>query len=290
MQGESNGKGPAAGDSGRLPSGPRLGVVIRFKNSAATLPAVLAALRAQTLQPDLILGVDSGSTDGSPALLLAAGARLVTWAAPYHHSRVLNFALGHCPTERVLVLSSHTVLLSADALAKLNAALDDPQSACVSGKWSSDETYSDAITWPELKARGLKIASIYSNSFGLLRRACWEELPFDETVPGMEDYGWAIEQVRRGRVCRRVDFEFSYQRQAHARDFIMTACAFRLASKYHLRMCWFGCKASALEILRLSLAVMRRRAGPDELANLRLHRDRLLGALLWRWSRAKTDG
>ena len=293
MHADANGNLAAAGGAGRSESGPErpsLGVVIRFKNSAATLPGVLAALRAQTLQPDLILGVDSGSSDGSPALLLAAGARLVTWAAPYHHSKVLNFALGQCPTERVLVLSSHTVLLAADALAKLDAALDDPLSACASGKWSSDDTYSDAITWPELNARGLKLASIYSNSFGLLRRSCWEELPFDETVPGMEDYGWAIEQVRRGRVCRRVDFEFSYQRQAHARDFVMTACAFRLASKYHLHMCWFGCKASLLEILRLALVALRRQAGPDDLANLRLHRDRLLGALLWRWSRAKTDG
>jgi len=53
---------------------------------------------------------------------------VVHWAAPYHHSKVLNFALAHCPAERVLVLSSHTVLVATDGLRlparfKISAAL-----------------------------------------------------------------------------------------------------------------------------------------------------------------------
>ena len=276
---------PVVIEPARLP----LGVVIRFKNSARTLPAVLAALRAQTLQPDFILGVDSGSTDGSPALLQAAGAVIVQWAAPYHHSKVLNFALARCPAERVLVLSSHTVLVATDALAKLNAALDDPLTACASAKWTPDTYYSDAITWPELTAKGLKLAAIYSNSFGLLRRAWWEELPFDETAPGMEDYIWAVAQVHRGRVCRLVEFEFSYQRQAHTRDFILATCAFRLASQHGLRIRWLGVKHSLRQILRLSLAVLRSHPCRDDITKLRLVRDHLAGALLWRFSRATTD-
>jgi hypothetical protein len=284
---------PALDDPGRLVAGSarmHLGVVIRFKNSAKTLPEALAALHAQTLQPDLILGIDTGSTDGSPALLQAAGARLMTWAAPYHHSKVLNFAIAACPAERVLVLSSHTVLESADALAKLDEAMDDPETACASAKWCDDDDYyGDAITWQELCGKGLKLASIYSNSFGLLRRSFWEETPFDETVPGMEDYVWAVEQVRRGRVCRRVEFGFSYLRQGHSRDYVLTACAFRLASKHGLRMCWLGVGESVRRILRLSLAVMRERPSQEDAANLRMYRDRLLGALFWRFCRAATD-
>ena len=38
-----------------LPATVHVGVLIRFKNSAATLPAVLAALKAQTIQPDVVL-------------------------------------------------------------------------------------------------------------------------------------------------------------------------------------------------------------------------------------------
>lgn len=47
---------------------------------------------------------------------------------------MLNFGLTHCVAERVLVLSSHTVLESRDALKRLLAALDDPATACASGK------------------------------------------------------------------------------------------------------------------------------------------------------------
>ena len=89
------------------------GMVIRLKNSAVNLPDVLDALSRQTIQPDLIVGVNHQSTDGSAAMMCAAGAEIVDWTQPYHHPRELNFAVGHCGTERVLVLSSHTLPLRA---------------------------------------------------------------------------------------------------------------------------------------------------------------------------------
>lgn len=254
-----------------------LGVLIRFKNSADTLPGVLAALSAQTRQPGLILGVDTGSNDNSPVLIREAGGELISWPHPYHHSKVLNFGLAHCPAERVLVLSSHTVLESDDALERLNACLDDPQTACASGKWDDDPYYSDAITWEELRVKGLKIGSIYSNSFGLLRRRLWEDVPFDETLPTMEDYAWAVEQVSRGHLCRRVTFPFSYQRAPSSRDYEFTACAFHLAARHRLSVRWLGRKESLLAYLR------EKRRGAASHALAVMHRERLLASLLWRW-------
>lgn len=272
-----------------LPARVSLGVLIRFKNSAATLPTVLAALRSQTKQPDLIVGVDSGSTDGSPGMLAAEGAQIIRWQEGYHHSRVLNFGLARCPAERVLVLSSHTVLESTDALARLEQALADPRVACASSPWDDDPYYSEAVGWEELRSKGLKLGSIYSNSFGLLRRSLWEEVPFDECLPTMEDYAWAIEQVRLGYICRRVPFAFSYQRQANARDFIFTACAFRLAARYGLKVRWLGRKASAKEYLRQTMAQLGHQPSPSDRAKKELHRARLLASLFWPFHRATSD-
>jgi hypothetical protein len=252
--------------------------LIRFKNSAATLPAVVAALDRQTLHPNLILGVDTGSTDGSSALLKSAGAQVIEWSAPYHHSKVLNFGLAQCPAARVLILSSHTVLESTDALARLNAALDNPQTACASGKWDDDPYYTDSIDWNELHAKGLKLGSIYSNSFGLLRRSLWEEQPFDESLPTMEDYAWAVDQVRRGHLCKRVPFNFSYQRQAEPRDFLFTACAFRLAARQQLPVRWLGRKQTLLAYLRLIKSPAHT---PEERTLRQMHSSRLLASLVW---------
>ena len=240
---------------------PTLGVVIRFKNSAATLPGVLDALRRQTVQPDLIIGVNNQSTDTSPALLRAAGAEIIEWTQAYNHPRVLNFALSHCPTDLVLVLSSHTVLQSPDAIAQLVAAMADPRTACASGKWDNDPFYSDAIDWQELQQKGLKFGSIYSNSMGILRRSLWEKIPFDETQPTMEDGAWAVEQVKRGFICRRLNFAFDYQRSGRTRGFIFAVITFRLAARHGLCVTWLGVSATLRELCR---ALARRGAGPTQ--------------------------
>lgn len=224
---------------------PRVGVIIRFKDSAATLPGVLAALAAQTLPPAEIVAVDSGSRDGSRALLEAAGARILDWRQPYHHSRVLNFAVGACPQEFIAVLSSHTVLEEADTLERMVQALGT-DGACASGCWDDDPFFSEAITWAELQAKGLKFGSIYSNSMGVLRRSLWEREPFDETLVGMEDYAWALSQVRQGWKCCRLRFRFRYLRSGGARDFALASIAFQLAARHGLPVRWLGPKATAL--------------------------------------------
>lgn len=223
---------------------PTIGVLIRFANSAATLPRVLAALREQTCQPHEILGVANDSTDGSPDLLHDAGARVIEWPGPYEHSKVLNFGMRHLTTDLVLVLSSHTVLESPDAIRELVAAFDDPLVACASARWDDDPYYSDAVTWGELLAKGLRFGSIYSNSMGMIRRQLWEELPFDETQISSEDYAWAIHQIRRGGICRRLDFPFSYQRSGAGRDREFAEVTFRLARRHRLPVAWLGLAGS----------------------------------------------
>ena len=261
---------------------PTVGVVIRFKNSASTLPNVLTALDRQTVQPDLILGIDNASTDGSPELFRRPGARVIEWTGPYHHPRVLNFSLRHCPTDLVLVLSSHTVLESTTALEELITAMADPKTACASGKWDKDPFFSDAIDWGELQRKGLKFGSIYSNSMGILRRSLWEQLPFDESVPTMEDGAWAIAQVHAGHVCRRLNFPFSYQRGGRRRDYIFALMTFQLAHRHGLSVTWLGVTGTLRELIRVaSLNLFGNRGNP--IPDHRPLVDRLKAWATWRW-------
>jgi glycosyltransferase involved in cell wall biosynthesis len=221
-----------------------VGVLIRFKNSAETLPEVLAALQAQSRLPDVILGVDSGSHDDSANLIRRAGGQVIHWSEPYQHSKVLNFGASHLQTDLVLVLSSHTVLEDKDTLARMVDALNDPQTACVSLKWDSDPFYSDTIDWQELQTKGLKFGSIYSNSMGMFRRRLWERQPFHESLDTSEDYAWAIDQLQRGDRCRRLALPFRYRRSGHNRDYEFAHIVFRFARQHRLPVAWLGLRAT----------------------------------------------
>lgn len=226
---------------------PTIGCLIRFKDSATTLPRVLERLHAQTIRPTVILGVDTGSSDGSADLIKAAGGEVISWRAAYSHPAVINFGIQHLHTDFILILSSHTTLEDDDALERMAGALDDPRTACVSAKWDDDPFYSDSITWDELRAKGLKFGSIYSNSMGMIRRESWVVTPFDETLTTAEDYAWAIEQVKRGRVCRRLDLRFDYQRSGHNRDGEFASIVFQFARRHKLPVAWLGVRRSVTQ-------------------------------------------
>ncbi len=244
-----------------------LGILIRFANSAATLPDVLAALQAQTLQPDVILGVDSGSSDGSDKLIRNAGGQVIQWSHRYEHSKVLNFGVKHLQTDLVLVLSSHTVLEDPETLSRMVEAMRDPHTACVSLKWDADPFYSDAIDWRELSTKGLKFGSIYSNSMGMFRRSLWVRHPFDESLDTSEDYAWAIHQLDLGHICRRLALPFRYRRSGHNRDFEFAHIVFWFARKHRLKVTWLGLRPTFTAWLR---AVFKREAvAPLHLARLR---------------------
>ena len=259
---------------------PTIGVLIRFKNSVATLPRVLERLQAQTIQPLFILGVDTGSTDDSAALITQAGGRIVAWTQPYHHARVLNYGLKHLHTDLVLVLSSHTTLDDNDAVERMLATFDDPRVACVSAKWDDDPFYSDAITWDELCAKGLKFGSIYSNSMGMIRRKAWETVPFDESLITAEDYDWAIEQLRRGHICRRLHLRFGYERSGHNRTFEFAQLVFQFSRRYKLRVTWLGVLRSVQQLL--TALFMRRPESPPP----SLHYERLKAWAMMRFTAA----
>ena len=266
------------------PARASLGVVIRFKNGAATLPVVLAALRRQTVQPALILGVDNLSTDVSGELLRAAGGIVINWTQAYHHPRVLNFALRHCPTDLVMVLSSHTVLESPETMEQLMAAMADPRTACASAKWDDDPFYSDAIDWRELQTKGLKFCSIHSNSMGILRRSLWEQVPFDESLPTMEDGAWALEQIKRGYLCRRLKFPFTYKRGGSTRDYVFAVLTFQLAARHGLAVTWLGVLTTLRKLARAASEGLAGHTtlGAEEINTLR---QRLIAWATWRFVR-----
>ena len=69
----------------------RISILIPTWNGARALSSVLDAIERQSRRPDEIVAVDSGSTDGTPALLAARGVRVhAIPAGEFNHGETRN--------------------------------------------------------------------------------------------------------------------------------------------------------------------------------------------------------
>lgn len=259
----------------------KFSVLIRYRDTATTLPTVLAALAAQSVQPEQIIAVNTGSHDGSTALLKAAGAQVIDWAGAYHPAKVLNYGMAHCTGANVLVLSAHTVLADTDILEAYQTVLAEPRVACVSLRWDEDPFYGDTLTWEALQRKGLKSGSFYSNSMGCLRRSVWAEQPFDTRYFSMEDWAWTVNALRRGYTARRIQGRFHYLRSGKTRRYSHTVCTLRLAKETGLRPVWLGVRGCLVGMARAAGPALR--GDPAMREELRVCRDRLAARVLYRF-------
>jgi rhamnosyltransferase len=106
--------------------GPRATVVVPVKQGAAHLPALLEALARQEIDGDLeVLGIDSGSTDGSVAILERHGARTLRIAPEaFDHGETRNAGAREARGSMVVFLSQDAVPAGADCVQRLVAALE----------------------------------------------------------------------------------------------------------------------------------------------------------------------
>lgn len=88
----------------------------------------------------------------------------------------------------------------------------------------------------------------------------------------MEDGAWAVEHVKRGYLCRRLDFAFNYQRSGQPRDFIFAVVTFRLAARHGLAVTWLGVTTTLCTLLRALAHRLIGRMAIDVEEGLRLRR------------------
>ena len=115
-------------------------------NVAQTLEPVLAGVAAQTRQPDELLVVDDGSTDGSGALAAKLGARLVTHPENLGLARARNTALEQSRGEVVVFVDADAVP-RPDLVARLTLGYQDASLSGISGQIMEPARGSLADRW-----------------------------------------------------------------------------------------------------------------------------------------------
>lgn len=173
-----------------------ISVVVRTKNSAATLKEVID--RLGLAGGDELIIVDSGSRDATLDLARTAGAKVVDLSGvPFSYSRSLNAGFSLARNDWILSLSSHCVPAEPDLLAKYRRSLPGltPDVGAITGLvvGRAKELRTErppAVCTPNDFAKGTYFACANPNC--LYRKSVWGRHPFSEEIETAEDLEWTI--------------------------------------------------------------------------------------------------
>jgi len=243
-------------------SAPLVSIVLVTRNGAATLPEVLDAIARQRTDFTFeIVAVDSGSSDGTAALLERVARRVIRIApSAFNHGLTRNLALEHAEGKLAVLLVQDAIPQGRDWLAVLVAPLRaDPS---VAGAFCRQQPRRDASeltrrmlqTWVAAATESRRVslttaeyerlgpparlrACAFDNVCSCIRRSVWQQIPFAETAIA-EDLEWGKAALLAGYQLHFVAdavVEHSHARPPRyelARTYLMHRRLFEL---FHLR-------------------------------------------------------
>lgn len=184
---------------------PTVSVVIRALNEAEHLPALLDSLDRQRHRADEIVLVDSGSTDGTVQIAEKRGLRLVHIPpGEFTFGRALNWGCEAAKGDLLVFVSAHVYALSDTWLRDLIAPFVDERVGLSYGGQTGDHRSNFAelrllARWFPEEGTLDQGDPFCNNANCAVRRAEWEDLRYDEQLPGLEDIAYARELRSRGR-------------------------------------------------------------------------------------------
>jgi len=179
-------------------------VVIRAYNEAQHIGRLLEGIRQQNLGDVEVLLVDSGSTDETVSIAESYGAKIVhITPEEFTFGRSLNYGVKAASGEFIVNISAHCYPVYPDWLEKLLKPFNDENLAISYGKQRGGITnqYSEhqffRQYFPDLSQP--RQGHPYShNANAAIRRALWEQHPYNEQLTGLEDLAWSSWAMEKG--------------------------------------------------------------------------------------------
>ena len=216
-------------------------VILPVLNAEKELPAVLQALREQTLQPDEILVVDSSSDDRTAEIARKSAKVLSVKRKEFDHGKTRDLALRESAGDIVVFLTQDAVPAGKDFLEQLVKPLAQDGVAVVTGRQlpKADATPMERLirtfNYPEeshvrseadVARMGIK-AFFCSDVCAAYSRKIYEEIGgFDFPLKTNEDMFFAAKAIRRGyRVAYAAEAKVYHShnfslREQYARNYI----------------------------------------------------------------------
>ena len=182
---------------------PTVSIIIRTKDEERWITHCLQGVFSQTHTDIEVILVDNDSSDKTVEKAKQFPIRKVVSCAEYRPGKALNAGIREAVGEYLVCLSGHCIPVNEHWLANLVRAMEDPKVAGVYGRQEPMAFTPDADKRDLLLVFGLdrKVQikdSFFHNANSLIRRALWQQIPFDEAVTNIEDRAWAQEVLARG--------------------------------------------------------------------------------------------
>lgn len=188
---------------------PETSIIIRSFNEERWLPEVLEALDKQHYRDYEVLLVDSGSVDRTRDIAAAHGARIIRLRSEdftFGHS--LNVGIREARGTFMAIVSAHAIPADEHWLEKLVAPLRRDDTAMVYGGQRGHDIskFSEARDFerlfPDMPYEVDPEYPFANNANSAVKRSLWEQHPFDEGLPGLEDIEWAKRWMKEGLKVR----------------------------------------------------------------------------------------
>ncbi len=187
-----------------LPTTRTVSIIIRCYNEEQHIGRLLSGIMQQTIRDAEIIVVDSGSTDATVSIASRYPVHVVSIRPEeFSFGYSLNRGCREATGEFLVIASAHVYPVYDDWLERLLAPFDDPDIALVYGKQVGNEQtkYSEHqvfARWFPDQSQRFQDTPFCNNANAAVRRAVWEQLPYDETLTGLEDIDWAQRAMQQG--------------------------------------------------------------------------------------------
>ena len=186
------------------PSEHKCSIVIRCYNEAAHIGKLLYGILQQTESHVEIIVVDSGSTDGTLRIAKQYPVKIVEIKPEdFSFGHSLNAGCRAASGEFILIASAHVYPIYTDWIKKILSSFKNPLIGLTYGKqiggarthFSEHQIFAK---WFPDRSNPTQAHPFCNNANCAIRRAIWEQQPYDEELMGLEDIDWARRTMRKG--------------------------------------------------------------------------------------------
>jgi glycosyltransferase involved in cell wall biosynthesis len=237
-------------------SPPTVSIVVRCFNEERHIGRLLTGLLNQTLRPQQIILVDSGSTDATLAIAARFPVEIHSIEPDtFSFGRSLNVGCRAASGDLIAIVSAHVYPVYDMWLEELTAPFADPEVALAYGRQLGDERtkYSERqimARWFPNHSEPRQTHPFCNNANAAIRRKVWQTLPYEEELTGLEDLDWAKRAIAAGHAIAYV--ATAPVIHAHDESWTQLVNRYRREAIAHRRI-YHQERMSALEALRLAV-------------------------------------